>query len=152
MGYRTYVEDTQIFGSNERYKKWLDFISTQGVEVDEEGNYDGYITDIQGAVEVIEEIILDMTKERIDANMGNIFDLTDIYDEEIEARSNNDYSNDFTYRLSELTNYGYIFMSNSFLKACGDKVIEKIAFNGKTERSVYYRLVNDKVKIHVKAD
>lgn len=152
MGYRTYVEGTQIFGSGERYKKWLEYIIGQGIEVDEDGSYDGYITDVQGAVEVIEEIILDMAKERLHMNYSNIFDFTDIFDEEVEFRNNNDYSNNFTRRIKHIMDNGYIFMSNKFLNACGDRVRQISDYRGKTERSIFYQLVNDNEKIHIKAE
>jgi hypothetical protein len=37
MSYRTEVEGFQIFGNNEYYKEWIEFISSEGIEVDEEG-------------------------------------------------------------------------------------------------------------------
>ena len=35
MSYRTYIEDTQIFGNNECYKDWIEFIKSKNIEVDE---------------------------------------------------------------------------------------------------------------------
>ena len=151
MGYRTYVEGTQIFGNNECYKKWINFIVKEGIKVDEDECYDGYISDIQGAVEVIEEIILDMAKQRNDMKLSNIFDFTYIYNEEVEARNNNDYSMDLTYRLKYIMDNGYIFMSNNFIEACGDKVRSYLDFKDSRERTEYYKLTNNDIKIHVEA-
>lgn len=64
MSYRTYINDTQIFGNNEGYEEWLDFIKSQGIEVGEEGEYDGNITDLQGMFNVIDKITERLIKER----------------------------------------------------------------------------------------
>lgn len=151
MSYRTYVESAQIFGNNEYYDKWINFIIKEGIKVDEDGCYDGYISDIQGAVEVIEEIILDMAKEKNDMKLGNIFDFTGIYNEEVEARNNNDYSMDLTYSLKYIMDNGYIFMSNNFIKACGNKVKSYYDFGDSKKRNKYYKLTNNDIKIHVRA-
>jgi hypothetical protein len=151
MSYRTYVEGVQIFGNNECYKKWINFIVKEGIKVDEDECYDGYISDIQGAVEVIEEIILDIAKERNDMKLCNIFDFTDIYNEEVEARNNNDYSLNLTYRLKHIMDNGYIFMSNNFIEACGDKVRSYLDFKDSRKRTEYYKLTNNDIKIHVEA-
>ena len=45
MSYRTTIEDFQIFGNNETYPEWLEFIKSQGITIDEEGNYSGEIHD-----------------------------------------------------------------------------------------------------------
>lgn len=151
MGYRTYVEGAQIFGNNEYYGKWINFIVKEGIKVNEDGCYDGYISDVQGAVEVIEEIILDIAKERNDMKLSNIFDFTYIYNEEVEARNNNDYSLNLTYRLKYIMDNGYIFMSNNFIEACGDKVRSYLDFKYSRERTEYYKLTDGNMKIHVRA-
>ena len=35
MSYRTYVNDTQIFGNNECYPEWINYIKSKGIEVGE---------------------------------------------------------------------------------------------------------------------
>ena len=37
ISYKTFVEDTQIFGNGEGYKLWFDFLKAEGIEVSEEG-------------------------------------------------------------------------------------------------------------------
>ncbi len=64
MSYRTYINDTQIFGNNEGYEEWFDFIKSQGIKVGEEAEYDGYITDLQGMFNVIDKITERLIKER----------------------------------------------------------------------------------------
>ena len=34
MSYRTYVEGVQIFGNNEGYNEWIEFIRSQGIKID----------------------------------------------------------------------------------------------------------------------
>jgi hypothetical protein len=56
MSYRTYVNGFQIFGNNDCYQEWIDFIKSQGITVDEENNYKGDIRDFMGALVCIENI------------------------------------------------------------------------------------------------
>lgn len=64
MSYRTRVNDVQIFGNNETYPEWDDFIRSQGIEIGEEGDYDGYISDFYGAVTAVEAIVKRLMDER----------------------------------------------------------------------------------------
>lgn len=56
MSYRTKINGTQIFGNNDFYQEWIDFIRSEGIEVDEDGAYDGYIKNLQGMFDVIDRI------------------------------------------------------------------------------------------------
>ena len=40
MSYRTYVNDVQVFGNDEYYSEWIEFIKAQGIDVNEEGYVD----------------------------------------------------------------------------------------------------------------
>lgn len=64
MSYRTNIENVQIFGNNEYYPEWIEFIKSQGIEVDDEGNYSGEIHDFMGMLTTIETIVLNIEKER----------------------------------------------------------------------------------------
>lgn len=64
MSYRTEINDVQIFGNNECYPQWIEFIKAQGIDVDEDGCYSGEITDVMGALSTIEDIIVQMESER----------------------------------------------------------------------------------------
>ena len=101
MSQRTYVNDVQIFGNNEYYPEWIEFIKTQGIDVDEDGNYEGEITDFMAGLECVESIVLRMEKERQDQikelsnkssnfHKSSLFDLTNIYQESINALEEND--------------------------------------------------------------
>lgn len=64
MSYRTRIQDVQIFGNNEYYEEWIDFLESKGIEVDEDGCYDGEIDDLQGMFNVIDKITQRLIEER----------------------------------------------------------------------------------------
>lgn len=64
MSYRTSVNNTQIFGNNEYYIEWENFIKSQGIEIDDEGCYDGEITDVMGMFNTIDKITKRLIEER----------------------------------------------------------------------------------------
>lgn len=64
MSYRTTINGIQIFGNNESYAPWDEYIRSQGIEISEEGYYEGDITDFHGAVIAIETIVKDLMAER----------------------------------------------------------------------------------------
>lgn len=140
MSYRTYAEGKQIFGNNEYYSKWINFIQSQGIKVDEDGCYKGYITDVQRAIEVIEEIVLDIEK----ANEGkSIFDLSTILE---KAKK---YNSPITDELMYHIECGYAFMPINFINACTKK-IERV-FGGDTRNRLYNYKVKPNKKIKVSA-
>ena len=136
MSYRTSVNGTQIFGNNEYYTEWIEFIRSQGVEVDEDGLYEGEITDVMGAVVTIEKIVLRMEEERR-AQMSKIDDLLKKKEstehlEELRPVSLFDFRRNYenlishdialTDAMSDLQENAYIFMSCAFIDACGDSI------------------------------
>jgi len=56
------LEDTQIFGNNEGYTEWNEFLESQGIEI-VDNNYDGYITDVMGIFATIDRIMRRLQKE-----------------------------------------------------------------------------------------
>lgn len=64
MSYRTCVNDIQIFGNNEYYPQWMEFLEQNGIHPDEEGNYDGYLTEFMPVLEVMEAISMQIYRER----------------------------------------------------------------------------------------
>lgn len=64
MSYRTTINGIQIFGNGESYERWDEYIRSQGIEIDEEGWYEGDITDFHGAVIAVEAIVKDLIAER----------------------------------------------------------------------------------------
>ena len=64
MSYRTRVNNTQIFGNNEYYIEWEHFIKSQGIEIDDDGCYDGEITDVMGMFDAIDKITKRLIRKR----------------------------------------------------------------------------------------
>lgn len=64
MSYKTSVNNTQIFGNNEYYIEWENFIKSQGIEIDDDGCYDGEITDVMGMFGAIDKITKRLIEER----------------------------------------------------------------------------------------
>jgi len=57
MSYCTSIEGVQIFGNSEYYADWIAFVESNGIVVDEEGRYEGDITDVEGMFKVIDEMV-----------------------------------------------------------------------------------------------
>lgn len=156
MSYRTYVNDFQIFGNDECYGKWMKFIKSQGIEVDAEDNYDGYITDVMGALKVIEEIVMDEEERRKiliakckdpenDYCPKSLFDFSSMYDR-IKERPTDFFLLD---EVKQIVDNGYIFMPLAFIKACGND-IEK-AHHEKGSYRFYNYKIKEGCKIHIEA-
>ena len=64
MSYRTRIEGTQIFGNNDYFKEYTDFLKANDIIENEDGVYDGYITDVKGLFEVIDVITKKLIKEQ----------------------------------------------------------------------------------------
>lgn len=65
MAYRTYVNGVQIFGNNNRYEQWENFIRSQGIEINHDGLYRGEINDFMAAIEACEQIVMSIDEERV---------------------------------------------------------------------------------------
>lgn len=156
MSYRTYVNGKQIFGNNDCYPEWLEFIKTQGISVDDECNYTGEITDFMAALDTIERIILrlenerrerkkqldndikskNLTKEETDIlyssvyGIKSIFDFRNYYDDFIKYDDKTDkYRTSLTDSLMELRKDAYIFMSCMLIEICRDKLEQTHPFS-----------------------
>ena len=64
MSYRTNVNNTQIFGNNEYYIEWENFIKSHGIKIDDDGCYDGEIDDVMGMFDAIDKITRRLIEER----------------------------------------------------------------------------------------
>ena len=171
MSYRTYVNNKQIFGNNECYPEWLEFIKSQGISIDEECGYEGEITDVMGAVIAIEQIIEKIENHRreliaeYDVKENNIkeeskdymptsiFDLRSNFDnylKEKETFPNDTTNNSLTDRMIEIRNNGYIFTSCAFLDACKDDIEQAHCFS--TPQHFYCYKIKEGHTIKVKAN
>lgn len=91
MSYRTYINNTQVFGNNERYPEWIKYVESKGITVGEEGDYEGELDDFMEALDVVESIVMRLESERRERKKKgekffnqSIFDLGDIYNEVVE--------------------------------------------------------------------
>ena len=145
MSYRTYVEGVQVFGNNEYYPEWIEFIKNQGIEIDNEQCYDGEIHDFMGALVVIEKIVLRLNKEREElkekwnsdlCKIKSLFDFTHIprniekEDAYYEEHNESDASlrTSLLDALFETVDSTYAFVPYSFYEACQDKLKKEHSF------------------------
>ena len=91
MSYRTYINNTQVFGNTECYPEWIKYVESKGITVGEEGNYEGELDDFMEALDVVESIVMRLESERRERKKKgekfcsqSIFDLRDIYNEVVE--------------------------------------------------------------------
>lgn len=128
MSYRTCINGTQVFGNNEYYPEWIEFIESQGIEVDDEGLYEGEITDFMGALETVEKITLRLSKERDERKKNllekfpeypetpSLFDWTDI-PKKCEEKNMSLFD-----QLYDAVRNGYAFMPYALFMACQNKI------------------------------
>ena len=159
MSYRTYINGKQIFGNNEGYKEWFDFILTQGIEIDAEGNYEGTIKDFMGALETIEKITLRLTKERSELNKMHknsprtyreIFDFTNIPNKLETQEKDDKFRISLFDELFDVVNNGYAFMPYQFFLACEDLLEPEKMFSTEGHMNCYKIKAGE--TIHVKAN
>ena len=68
MSYRVSVNGIQIFGNNARYQEWEDYIASQGIIPNEDGDYEGELHDFHTGILAMEAIVKRlMTERRADA-------------------------------------------------------------------------------------
>ncbi len=157
MSYRTYINDTQIFGNNEGYQEWIDFIKSKGIEVDEDGIYDGYITDLQGMFNVIDKITQNLINKRHEEVLKGEKDwdgkpYTELTDLSEPMWLSNDTA--LLFCNMQMINYAYCFLPYQVYKAVEDiiEISDKpyISENGREWYCCTYKLKEGK-KIHVEA-
>jgi hypothetical protein len=167
VSYRTYVEDTQVFGNNECYREWLEFIKSQGIKVDYDQCYEGEIHDFMGALVTIETIVMRLYKEaearreRFGGKIGNkkmygLFDLTHMVDtiamnNQVDENGNRvfEYGDSLFDELLDAINCSYAFMPYAFFVACKDK-LEAVDSYSTKDHFCCYKL-KDGETIHVNA-
>lgn len=151
MSYRTYINDTQVFGNNECYPEWISFIKSQGIEVDGDDDYDGYITDLQGIFNVIEKITREHIRARhnlISKGLLDTAELTDLsgsewLDEEESLLNHN----------IDLIHNAYCFLPYQVFNAIKD-VVDELQRPLNTSFKEWYRFpykLKEGKKIHVHA-
>ena len=168
MSYRVIVNGYQLFGNNETYPRWGAFLEKQGIQIDEEGCYDGEITDFMGAIEVLEDIVMDIERERetirnhllndktknnealrqtIGAKFPSLFDMSGIKNELLKGYKTPRLKNYLLDELTEFVHYGYVFLPYLFYRTC-EKDLEAYA-DPNSGRLCLYRLKKGRtIKIH----
>ena len=136
MAYRTRVNDREVFGNNECYVDWIDFIKSKGIVVDEDGNYEGDIDDVMGMFAVVDKI----TRKLIAECHEEVVKGVRTFDDKPKRE------------LTDVENY-YCFLPYQFYLAVKDK-IERIGGAYKKDGVDWlfctYKL-KDGEKIHVSA-
>lgn len=155
MSYRTYVEGTQVFGNNEYYPEWIEFIKSQGIKVDDEQCYEGAVHDFMEAIVTIEKIVMRLYKEKEtmrekwSGKVGNkkmygLFDFTHIVDT-IEMNNQVNENGDRLFEFGDslfdelcgIVDNSYAFMPYAFFVACEDKLEPVDAFSTKDHFNCY---------------
>lgn len=153
MSYRTNVNGTQIFGNNEWYGKWGEYLISKGIKISDEGLYEGELDDFMEALEVIEKITMNIEAKRRERKEAggkffsqSIFDNGDIYDSLVNDDEH--YESLFDKEVEIIKN-GYMFLPIQFFKACED-MLEYTGIDLKGNRTYTYKL-KDGCKIKVTA-
>lgn len=141
MSYRTYINETQVFGNNEYYPEWIEFITSQGIKVDNEGHYKGVITDFMGMLQTVETITMRLEQKRNNLENQNvkshsIFDFSNI-PESIIPQPKLEYNMSLFDALSETIKTGYAFMPYQLYMACKDKLEPDKPFSTPNHFSCY---------------
>lgn len=146
MSYRIRVNGVQIFGNNESYPEWEEFIRSQGIEIGEEGNYEGETTDFMGMLQTVENIVLHMEEERRERakaakeavkrlpeneqesalsamyGISSIFNFTNIPKKVSQQNKDDRFRTSLFDMLEEYIRSGYAFMPYALYLACKDKL------------------------------
>lgn len=118
MAYRTYVGTTeqdpiQILGNNEYYYPFIEELKKQGCRVDEDLCYDcAEIKDIQSIIEILEQYIWEKDEE-VKIYKHDIFNL---------RPNEKDIIKDFTFKMQELQENGYIFVTANLINYLKDNL------------------------------
>lgn len=141
MSYRTYINDCQIFGNNECYDEWINFLKTQDVHFDDEYCYEGTIKDVVGALVTIENITMRLEDEHrarikklgIDPTTNSIKQFTSLFNftqeyndllKENETNFDDTIGHSLTDKVLDIREYSLVFLPSQFIDACAD-MIEK---------------------------
>jgi hypothetical protein len=155
MSYRTCVNGEQIFGNGEYYHEWIEFIKSQGIEVDEDGCYEGEIVDFMGALVTIENIVMRLNKEREERKIEfdgktrmpieSLFDFSNIPQKIADPK----YETSLLDELHQLIENSYAFMPYVFYQACEEQLTQDHIYT--TPNHFFCYKLNDGEKIHVRA-
>lgn len=136
MSYRTYVNNIQLFGNNDCFEPWLKYIKSQGIKVDGNYNYNGFITDIDGALNALEEIVMNIeNKNNILKQDSDSYLLINV----------SPYLIFMTDKLMNVVENSYMFLPVQFINCCGNLIKRNLSVDGR----LYNYVVKDGMKINV---
>lgn len=155
MSYRTRINGHQVFGNNESYKEWTDFLKSEGIEIDEDVCYDDYTDNLQGVFDAIDKITRRLIDERHQSVIKGEKGITGKPLQELTDLSGSVWLDDKTPLLMFnmcMLEEAYCFLPYQVFKAVGD-VIEECENDEPGAVLLgykYYRLKDGK-RIHVHA-
>ena len=137
MSYRIYVNDYQCLGNNECPGVLIEELKRQGAEIDDDYCFDGFeIKELQPIIEALEQYIRDINELHLNSEYkpSSIADFSNILQEKKEK-----YGNGLTWRLQEIAETGYLFVTVNFLNAIKEDYEEY--FDDEDERGrIKYRI------------
>ncbi len=155
MAFRMRVNGKQLFGNNICYDQWTQYLLDQGFEIDEDGNFDGYLTDFDGALHVLESIVMDLESQRENQaaagikDVKSLFDLSDIKTAVTAQNAGQGVIHDNLFdQLFERVEYGFLFLPLMFYECCRDMLEYAPEISGATHRIRSYKL-KEGCRIHV---
>ncbi len=128
MSYRIYVNDYQCLGNNEFPEVLRKALNKQGAKIYPSNDYSFHnfeIKELQPIVEALETYIIEKEEWYIKNNYGSIADFKTILD---ECKNKN-----LTYKISNLVECGYMFVTYNFLKAINEDYKTEWDFDKKRE-------------------
>jgi hypothetical protein len=153
MAYRTYVgttgkEEIQILGNNEYYQPLIDELKRQGYEIENacygisfDANDDlvktsTNVKEIQPIIDILEQYIWDKDKE-----MKNYFKDVRHKVDIFNLRPNKNFDKDFTARMIDLQENGYIFATANLVNYLKDNLERKY---DREKKKIVYKIKEDK--------
>lgn len=125
MSYRTKINGKQLFGNNEWYEEWGEYLISKGIEIDDEGLYEGELDNFMEALEVIEKITMNIEAERRERKKAgknffnqSIFDNGDIYDSLVNDDEHYESLFDKEMRLLNMGICFFLYSSLKRVKIC----------------------------------
>lgn len=143
MAYRTYVGTTgkdsiQILGNNEYYQPFVDELKKQGYYVDSDGCYGIIISEddvdskcipikeIQPFIDILEQYIWEKDKE-----MNKYFKDKEYKVDIFNLRPDKEFDKDLTFRMKELQENAYIFVTANLVNYLKDNIDMKYDIENK---------------------
>jgi len=133
MSYRIWVNHHQLFGNNESYPEWEEWVKSQGIEIGPDGNYEFYTHDFNGMMQAVEKIVIRLIKERHEEVIKGRKYFDFCINKEVPYHELGDYSNileevekkqniPFHYYLKDHIENGYFFLTYRLFDICRDKL------------------------------